>query len=196
MDQQFVQVVGSTIGESPFGERPNTLVGIQLRGVGWEVLDAQTRMPPLKSVQQTSLVGLGIVQQDDDRSSEMAQKMPKESADSPSVDVVQTQLIVQPQSLTPRANGNRRDDRDAIVTIAMAVDWSMTSRCPGAKQIRYQEESRFVEEDEVGAQPCSVFFTRGQRFFFQCLIALSSRSTARRSGVCELQPSPCSNRPT
>ena len=191
-----MQVVGLTVGEFPFGERPNTLVGIQLRGVGWEILDAQTRMPPLEFVQQTSLVGLGIVQQDDDRSSEMAQEMPKESADSPSADIVQAELIVEPQSLTPRADGNRRDDRDAIVTIAMAVDWGMTPWCPGAKQIRNQEEPRFVEEDEVGAQPCSVFFTRGQRFCFQCLIALSSRSTARRSGVCELQPSPCSSRPT
>ncbi len=191
-----MQVVGSTVSEFPFGERPNTLVGIQLGGVGWKVLDVQTRMPPLEFVQQTSLVGLGIVQQDDDRSSEMTQEMPKERADPPAVDIVQAELIVQPQSLPPRANGNRRDDRDAIVTIAMTVDRGMTPRCPGAKQIRNQEEPRFVEEDEVGAQPCSVFFTRGQRFFFQCLIAPSSRSTARRSGVCELQPSPCSNRPT
>ena len=122
--------------------------------------------------------------------------MPKESADSPSADIVQAELIVQPQSLTPRADGDRRDDRDAIVTIAMAVDWGMPSRCPSAKQIRNHEEPRFVEEDEVGAQPCSVFFTRGQRFPFQCLIARSSRSTARRSGVCALQPSACSNRPT
>ena len=191
-----MQVVGSTVGELSFGERPNALVGIQFRGVGWKVLDAQTRMPLLEFIQQTSLVGLGIVQQDDDRSSEMTQEIPKERADPPAVDIVQAELIVQPQSLTPRTYGNRRDDRDAIVTMAMAVDWRTTPRCPGAKQIRNQEEPRFVEEDEVGAQPCSVFFTRGQRFFFQCLIAPSSRSTARRSGVCELQPSPCSSRPT
>ncbi len=66
-----MQVVGPTVGELPFGERPNTLVGIQLRSVGWEVLDAQTRMPSLEFVQQTAFVGLGIVQQDDDRPSEM-----------------------------------------------------------------------------------------------------------------------------
>ncbi len=191
-----MQVVGSTVGELSFGERPNALVGIQLRGVGWKVLDAQTRMPPLEFVQQASLVGLGIVQQDDDRSSEMTQEIPKERADPPAVDIVQAELIVQPQSLTPRANGDRRDDRDTIVTIAMAVDWGMPPRRPGTKKIWNHEEPRFVEEDEVGAQPCSVFFTRGQRFFFQCLIAPSSRSTARRSGVCELQPSPCSSRPT
>ena len=58
LDQQFVQVVGSAVGEFPFGQRPNTLVGIQFRSVGWEVLGAQTGMPPLQFVQQTSLVSL------------------------------------------------------------------------------------------------------------------------------------------
>lgn len=191
-----MQVIRSTVGEFAFGEGPNALVGIQFRGVGWEVLDVQTTMPRLEFVEQRSLVGLRIVQQDDDRSSEMAQEMPKESTHSPSVDILQAELIVQPQSLTARANGNRRDDRDAIVTMAVAVDGGVTPRCPGPKQIRNQEEPRFVEEDEVGAQPCSVFFTFGQRFFFQCWIAASLRSMARRSGVCELQPSPCSSRPT
>lgn len=153
-------------------------------------------MPSLEFVEQASLVSLGIVQQDDDRSSEMTQQMPKERANPPAVDIGQAELIVQPQSLTPRTYGNCRDDRDAIMTMAMAVDWRTTPRCPGAKQIRNQEEPRFVEEDEVGTQPCSFFFTRDQRFFFQYLIAPSLRSTARRSGVCGLQPSPCSSRPT
>ena len=51
-------------------------------------------MPLLEFVQQTSLVGLGIVQQDDDRSAEMTQEMPKERADPPAVDIVQAELIV------------------------------------------------------------------------------------------------------
>ena len=122
--------------------------------------------------------------------------MPKEGADSPTSDVVQAELIVEPQRLTSRADGDRRDDRYAIVTVPMMVDRSVPPWCPGAQQIRDQEEPRFVEEDEVGTQPCSVFFTRGQRFFFQRRIASSLRSTARRSGVWALQPSPCISRPT
>jgi hypothetical protein len=72
LDQQFIHVVRATVGELSFGESPDTLVRIQLRGVGWEVLDVQTRMPLLEFVERTSLMGLGIVQQDDERSSEMA----------------------------------------------------------------------------------------------------------------------------
>lgn len=141
-------------------------------------------------------MGLRIVEQNGERSSEMAQQMPKEGADAPTSDVIQAELIVEPQPLTPRADGNRRDDRYAIVTVPMMVDGSVSPWCPGAQKIRDQEEPRFVEEDEVGTQPCSVFFTRGQRFFFQRRIASSLRSTARRSGVWALQPSPCISRPT
>ena len=39
-----------------------------------------------------------------------------------------------------------------------------------------------VDEDEVGPQPCSVFFTRGQSRRIHCSIRASSRSKARDSG--------------
>ena len=116
---------------------------------------------------------LRIVEQDDKRSSEMAQQMSQERGDSPTSDVVQAELVVEPQPLTSSANGDRRDDRDAIVTVAMTVDRSVPPWRPAAQQIRDQEEPRFVEDDEVGTQPCSVLFTRGQRFFFQRRIASS-----------------------
>jgi hypothetical protein len=41
-----------------------------------------------------------------------------------------------------------------------------------------------------------VFFTCGQRVRFQRSMRSSSRSNARRSGFCGLNPSWCSSRPT
>jgi len=191
-----MHIVGTAVGQFPFGQGPDALVGIQLRRVGRKVLDLETRMPAKKLAQRRPLVGLRIVQQDDERSSEMTQQMSKEKADSPTPDIVEAELVVQPEPLTSRADGDRRDDRYAIVTVPMTVDRGVPPWCPGANEIRDQEEPRFVEEDEVGTQPCSVFFTPGHRFFFQRPIALSSRSTARRSGVWALQPRPCIIRPT
>jgi hypothetical protein len=40
----------------------------------------------------------------------------------------------------------------------------------------------------VGRQPCGVFFTRGQTVRFHSAMAVSLRSTARRSGFWWLQP--------
>ena len=138
-------------------------------------------MPAKQLTQRRPLVGLRIVEQDDERSSEMAQQMSKEGADSPTSDVIQAELIVEPEPLTSRADGDRRDDRYAIVTVPMMVDGSVPPWCPGAQQIRDQEEPRLVDEDDVGRQPCGVSFTAGHTVRFHSVMAVSSRSTARRS---------------
>ncbi len=82
-----------------------------------------------------------------------------------------------PPLAKPRPSGGEGHDR------------GLTHRAPGLPDRRDQEEARFVGKDEMGAQPCGVFFTRGQPARFQAAMAASSRSTARRSGVWGLQPS-------
>jgi hypothetical protein len=62
------------------------------------------------------------------------------------------------------------------------VHRSLAARRPGLDYIRDQQEAGFVGKDDVGAQPRSVFFTRGHSFCFQRSIASSFRSTARFSG--------------
>ena len=119
-----MHVIGTAVGQFPFGQGPHTLVGIQLGRIGRKVLDLETRMPAKQLAQRRPLVGLRIVEQDDERSSEMAQQMSKEGADSPTSDVIQAELVVEPQPLTSRADGDRRDDRYAIVTMPMMVDGS------------------------------------------------------------------------
>jgi hypothetical protein len=47
----------------------------------------------------------------------------------------------------------------------------------------------------MGAQPSSVFLTRGQSFRFQRWMASSSRSRARVSGFWRVQPRLCVGRP-
>ena len=108
-----MHIIGTAVGQFPFGQGPHALVGIQLRRVGRKVLDLETRMATKEVGQPRPLVSLGIVEQDDERSSEMAQQMSKEGADSPTSDVIQAELIVEPQPLPSRADGDRRDDRRA-----------------------------------------------------------------------------------
>ena len=43
--QEFVDVVGLSIGQCPFGEGPDAFVGVQFGGVGGEILDRQPPMP-------------------------------------------------------------------------------------------------------------------------------------------------------
>jgi hypothetical protein len=82
------------------------------------------------------------------------------------------------------------------MTVHMAVKRRLAAGAPGLAHGRDQQEARFVEEKQMGSQPCGVFFTRGQSVRFQRSMASSSRSRARRSGFWWLHPRSCRSLPT
>lgn len=179
---QLAKVVGPTVGEFALGERPDALVGVEFRRVGGKVFDTQAAVAPEERPERLSLVSAGVVQQDDARPAQVAQQLAEKGADFQLTDVFQAKMIVESEALASGADGDCRDDRDLVAPVAMAVDRCAPPRRPGLEQVWDQEESGFVDEDEMGAQPCGVFFTCGQVFRFHRLIAASSRSRARRSG--------------
>jgi hypothetical protein len=65
----------------------------------------------------------------------------------------------------------------------------LATRCPAAADVRGQAERGLVEEDQAGSAPLGVCRIRGQRSSTQRSIAAWSRSAARRTGRCTLQPS-------
>ena len=71
-------------------------------------------------------------------------------------------LKVQADAATPRSKGDARDHGDAIMSVAVMNDGRLAARSPGLSYRGDQEEARLVDEDDVGTQPRSVFFTRGQ----------------------------------
>ena len=112
----------------------------------------------------------------------MAQQIAEEDANLVVPNVVEVELVEKPQALALRTDGDSRDDGDFVPAVTMSGHGSLASRRPGLDHIRDQQESGFVGKDDVGAQPRSVFFTRGHSFCFQRSIAASFRSTARFSG--------------
>jgi len=70
-----------------------------------------------------------------------------------------------------RADGDTGDRGDAVMTVPMVQDWCLTDWAPCLPDSRNQEETAFVGEDDVGCQPCGVFFTAGQTIRFRCLIS-------------------------
>ena len=179
---QLGDVLRATVGEAALGERPNPLVGVEGRRVRGKVLDVQARPVARERAQRFALVGLRVIKQYDHVSAQVAQQMAQELADLGPSDVVPMKAIIQAQVPAPGTDRNAGDDRDLVAPGAMAVDRGLSARSPGAQHRGDQQEPRFVDKDEVGAQPGSVFFTRGHSLRFQCAIASSSRSSARRSG--------------
>lgn len=60
--REFVEVVGAAVGQVALGQAPNSLVGIQLRRVTGEVLQAQTWMLPEQFTQRFAFMRGALVQ--------------------------------------------------------------------------------------------------------------------------------------
>ena len=191
----MVEVLRAAVGQVMLRQGPNALVGIQLRCVGGEALQAQALMLAEELMQRGAFMGGGIVQKHDHRTRQVSKQMAEEDAYLLLADIVEPELVIEAEMLAPRTNGDSRDDGDSLASIGMTQDRSLATRSPGLDHGGDQQESGFVDEDEVGAQPRSVFFIRGQSFCFQRSMACSSRSTARRSGFWWLQFRLCINRP-
>ena len=140
-------------------------------------------------------MGTGVVQQGNHRSLQMAQQVTEELTDFLLADVLEVELIEKAQALLFRADRDSRDHGNLVAPVAVTDHRRLTTRRPGLGDMGDQEEPGFVGKDDMGAQPRSVFFTRGQSCFFQRAMVFSSRSTARVSGFWWLQLKLCMSRP-
>ena len=101
-----------------------------------------------KLLEGLSLVGGGIIQEDDHGAPQMAQQSAEKRANLLLPDVVEVKLIVQAQALSLGACGNSGNDRDLVApTLAVIVNRSTSLRRPGLGHIRNKEEARFVGKD-------------------------------------------------
>ena len=122
------------------------------------------------------------VPDDEDVASQMFEEKAKKATGFFLPDVVRIKVVVQPKVFALGADRDTGDDRDFVMPGSVVKDRSDATWRPGLENIRNQEEPRFVNEGDVGAQPRGVFYTRGQSFRFQCSIFSSFRSRLRRSG--------------
>lgn len=85
--------------------------------------------------------------------------------------------------------GQGGNDRDfAIRTGFLIEDGRFPSRRPGPADKRSHHEAGFVYENDMRVQCLGFFLILGQSTLTHLWMAASSRSRARRSGFCGLQP--------
>ncbi len=109
MTTQGGDVVGATVGETPFGVGPDGFVGVELRGVGRKQLEMQSRESATDLPNPFSFVNAGVVPDHDDVPAEVAQQVPEEFADLAVPNVRGVALEVQAGAPTPGCKGDARD---------------------------------------------------------------------------------------
>lgn len=188
--------IRTAIGQPGLEVLPHAFVGVQFRGVRGKGFQVQPGGAGEQLLHGVAAMNPAIVQQHNEVAGDLPQQLTEKRRDFVALDIVFVQLAVQRAMVPLRAHGDARDGRDAVVGIPMPHDRGLAYRAPGLPDRWDQEEARFVDGDEVGAQPCGVFFTRGQPERFHAAMAASSRWMARRSGFWWLQPSWCRSLPT
>lgn len=188
---QDVGVGGSVVRQGvELHMAPDRFDRVEFRRVSREILAVQPRMAPKEAFHRRGFVDVEIVPDEDDVSTEMAEEVPQEEDHPFGVDIqIGGQGKVKSDPVTPGRDRDDCDDRYLLpVASSLVEDWRLSARCPGSTDQRRQKQPAFVEENEVGVQPPGVFFIRGQSFLTHRRMASSSRSRARRSGFCGLQP--------
>lgn len=158
---QFILIVGSPVGEDSFQVIPYALVRIEFRGIGREELQVQTGKTIAEVTQRLPFVDGAVVQQDDDVTSKVPQQSPQEDTNLFLLDVRLEKETIQAEAATRGAHRHAGDGGDLVVAVAIAAHRRLAARRPRLANVGDQQEPRFVDEDEIGAQPRGVFFIRG-----------------------------------
>jgi len=187
---------GTAVGQALLGEAPHPLVGVQFRSVGRQELEAQSPHSAAQLLDRLATVHAEPIPDQNHWPAQVTEQIAQERDGFEAADVVVVPLVVQAQSATRRADRDPGDHRDTVVPLRVGQGRRLAPRRPGPHHGGGEHEARFVYEDEVGPQPESPLFTRGQRVRFQRSMAASSRSRARRSGFWGLQPHRARRRPT
>ena len=196
VEREVEAIPRAAVREATLRLPPHALVRVEFRRVRGQVLEVQSGHASAELSNERALVNTQVVPDQHHRAAQVAQQVLQELDGLHVADVAVMPLVVQPDASARRAHRDARDHRDAVVSLPVVQERRLPARCPAARDRRREHEARFVYEDEVGPQVQSPLFTRGQRVLVQRAIASSSRSRARRSGFCGLQPLRASRRPT
>ena len=153
-------------------------VGVELRGVGRQVLDRQTSpVVVYEALDGDRPVSVQVVPDHDHPATHVAQKMAEENQDLLRGDRPMTDQDVQ---LPIRADA--RDRRELRPAIAVRDHRGMPLGSPGTDTSRDQAEPALIYEDQRGFQPARFFLMRGHSSRTHRRTSASSRSTARPVG--------------
>lgn len=187
--EQVREVVASAVREASLRVRPDPFVWVEVRRVGREVVQVEAGGSRAESANQATPVRTETIPDDDEMARDRTQEQAKEIADLDLGDVRSVKLEMQVQPLAQGRDRDSGDHRDPVPPIEVVDRRSLPHRRPRRNDGGSQLKAGFVDEDDVGTQPCGVFFSAGQSSRTNRAICFESRSSALFCGRWWLQPS-------
>ena len=141
---QLVHVERAAVGEVSFGQRPNSFVGVEVGSVGGKVLDVQARVSAEEPGERWAVVGGGVVEQNDDGTTEVAEQLAEKSTHFFLSDIVEEEQV-EAQVLSLGTDRDSRDDGDFVAaSLAMPLPGRAPLGSPGSHHQGSQQEARFI----------------------------------------------------
>ena len=152
------QIVGNTVGHGPLEMIPHKLRRVEFRGILGESLDAQAWMFPKAGAKGGATMDSAIVPQQDHRTLHGSEQIP-EKLGHLGVSEVLIRMESGIQS-NPPSLGRHADCRDRLNLAPMAgtlQDRGLSPRRPSPADVRDEQKSTLIEEDQVGPTSVGVF---------------------------------------
>ena len=169
---------------------PDHFYRIEIRGVRRQKVAVQLAVALEEPVDDLCSVGLRTIPHDEQRLLKLSAQVPQE-LHRPAGREVRVREQGKVKSYPPPAwrDGKRRDGGDLLVpSSAVQEDRRLAARSPRPADQGSHQKAALVDKDDVGVQAEGFFLMRGQSTLIHFWTAFSSRSRARFSGFCGLQP--------
>ena len=181
---QLGEVVGAVVGQRLALEPgPQVFHGIEIGRVGRQIRDLDVTGQVVQVVpHQVTAVCLQTIPDDQQRLRQVCLKGVEEFDNLLFLDTA----LVQPEQAV--GAGKTGNDRDVIPVEVKLDDGRLALEAPGTYSGGAFADSRLVDEDDQSAFSLGFFLSAGHARRFQRRTASSSRSIARFSGFCGLNP--------
>ena len=138
---------------------PDEFVRIEFGRVAREAMDLHAGIPLENCLDIAMSMDFSAIPQQHDGAAHVTEQVPEKRDDLGPRDVAQVQVEVQPEAVTSRGHGERRDDGDFVMPITMSKTRSLPDGRPGLADVGDEQESALIEEREMRASACGVFLT-------------------------------------
>lgn len=145
------------------GLGPDKLIRIDFWGIGREAVDPKPLMLAKEILHDDAPVDCAAVPKKHHRSTQMPEEVAQEGDDLHAGDIVRVETKVKPETPLGRGYGDAGDDGNPIPPVAMLKKGGLPNRRPGLADVRDEEESAFVEKDEMGPKFLGFFLNAANR---------------------------------
>lgn len=172
---QFIEVVWTCVRQSLFTACPYKFIRVEFRGIGRKFMDMDARVLTQEIFDQSAFMNGPAIPEQVNLPGKCAEEIPQERNHLHSRNVFREELEGQAETLSHRRYRNCRNGRNSIPPIAMAVDWRLPAHSPGSPHVGNDQETAFVEENQMRPTLPGVFLyvanllvSTGQ-FLFRCV---------------------------